>query len=88
MTTSADRVRCGYRIQHSDNLFTDRMGAYRVSKGDRSNIFGAGFFEDIDASFDDEAFAGFMGRALELDFPHPFMIDVDVSPLTRLDAGE
>ncbi len=74
MAQHPDRERCGYLIQHSDSLSTDRPGAYRVSKDGQSNIIGAEFFEDLDAD-SDEAFAEFMGAALRGDFPHPFMVE-------------
>ena len=71
-----DRERCGYLIQHSAGIFTDSLGAVRISKDGRSNIIGESFFADIDAD-SDEAFEEFAATALEPDFPHPFLVDVD-----------
>lgn len=76
MSEHPDRERCGFLIQHSDHVLTDRSGAYRVSKDGQSNIIGAAFFADIDSA-SDEAFEEFMTTALKADFPHPFLVDVD-----------
>jgi hypothetical protein len=65
--------RCGFLIQHSDSVFTDRPGACRVSKDGLSNIIGETFFAEIDAA-SDEAFEEFMSAAVRPDFPHPFMV--------------
>lgn len=75
-TGRADRERCGFLIEYSASIYTNRPGVYLISKGGESNIIGGRLFESFDAT-SDELFEEFATTALRPDFPHPFAIDED-----------
>lgn len=64
--------RCGFRCVYGASFAADQPGAYKVSRGDSSNIIGATFFENLWQDTD-AAFSEFMSTAVRDDFPHPFM---------------
>lgn len=86
MTTRPDRERCGYLIQYSAGLFAGQSGAYRVSKGELSNIIDERLFDPIEPACDDATFTAYMEVMLGPDFPHPFMVPPEPEPKLVIDT--